>query len=666
MNKLKMGKIEIRNYKSLKNVDIFPKDILALVGQNNSGKSNVIRALELFFKASKSLINDECFYNHDIEEPISIFVTFNNLSEWERENFEPWMDGENLTVGRKIYCEDDSYKIKTYAVVTAPDVPEWLQIDKVKGAKIDEWWPEKDKLVVNGLDFGNDLGTSKPKVGEWKDKVEEFIEKNSDKLNWKETEIENPKGYDGVLKGALPEFIFIPAISDVSKEAKVDKTNPFGQLINSMIEKISSSKLDEVSDDIAKIENKLNRKGGTSRISEIDDIEGTLTGLMSEFMECGVEIEIPMPKLRDIFTRAKIYADDGIRTPIDTKGHGMQRSMIFTILRAYVQLLHIRKAEDRANERSTIFAIEEPELYLHPQSQRTLMSIFYEIAEGLDQVVYCTHSNLFVDIGSFDNICIMKKVNDSASHHSVPTQLDVQDLLDDLAARGITGTEEGIRNQYLNAFNSMINEGFFAKKVVIVEGDSEVYTLPIYADLLDFNLDKNNVSVVHCHGKNSMDRLLRIFNGFEIPTFVWFDGDKRNIVENDENKKDKVAVKATINLLELLNDPIPKIEDLETKVSSNYAVLEYDIETTLTDELENFNEMWEEASSVFGKTGKPLKHKFIAEKIIEIVESGENPEDVIPKTIIEIVDKIKDLSYEGSILHKHEYTDKPTKVPIDS
>jgi len=60
--------------------------------------------------------------------------------------------------------------------------------------------------------------------------------------------------------------------------------------------------------------------------------------------------------------------------------------MIFTILRAYAELSHSQKAGEKAGERSTIFAIEEPELYLHPQSQRTLMAVFDRLGEAVEAV----------------------------------------------------------------------------------------------------------------------------------------------------------------------------------------------------------------------------------------------------------------------------------------
>ena len=254
---MKIQKIEIKSYRSLHNLTIYPKDILALVGRNNSGKSNLIKALELFFESTTRLVNNECFYNHKTEEPIEIFITFEKLSDWEREQFEPWMDEDKLVVGREIvYSGADSYSINTLAITKVPE-PEWLREDIISGDKITEWWSKKDELKINGLDFGVELGTSKPGVGKWKEALKKFLDEHRDEIPWKKERHENPKGYPGVLKGALPEFIHIPAVRDISEEAKITKTNPFGQLINSVLVKISGEQKDAISKQLKEIETGL-------------------------------------------------------------------------------------------------------------------------------------------------------------------------------------------------------------------------------------------------------------------------------------------------------------------------------------------------------------------------------------------------------------------------
>jgi len=636
---MKIEKIGIKNFRSLKNVVINPKSILALVGRNNSGKSNVIKALELFFEGSVRLVNSECYYNHDPRHPIEILVTFNNLSEWETDKFKPWMDENKLVVGRQIICKDeDSYEMNHIATTRVPE-PEWLQEDAVSGAKISEWWEKRDELKINELDFGSGLGTSKPKVGKWKEAISNFLDKYSDRIPKKKKKLCNPKGYPNVLKGSLPAFIYVPSIRDISEEAKVLKTNPFGQLLNSVIEKISEEQKTIISGKLKEIETLLNRRENGDRISEIKSIESRLNKLMSELMDCDIEIEMAMPQLKEVFGGAKIYADDGLRTTIEMKGHGLQRSMIFTILRAYAELSHSKKAGERASERSTIFAVEEPELYLHPQSQRTLMNVFREIASGRDQVIYASQSSLFVDISYFDQICLMRREKKNDKYESTPTQLPISKFIEDLKARkGIPATEKGIRERYSHVFNPMINEGFFGDKVVIVEGPSEQYALPIYADALDFNFDKNNISVVHNHGKGQMDRLLRVFNGFKIPTYLWFDGDK--------NSDDSAMKNKTLELLNLLGNEITRIEDVITIVSDEYAVLESKLEVTLREELKDYDMLTQQAEKELGPSlGKPLKHRFIADKLKQKISEGESPRAVLPGTIIKIVNKIRNLKY---------------------
>jgi len=275
------------------------------------------------------------------------------------------------------------------------------------------------------------------------------------------------------------------------------------------------------------------------------------------------------------------------------------------------------------------------------------MSVLREIARERDQVIYSTQSSLFVDISHFDEICIMRREKREERYESYPTQLLMSTMIEDLKARkGIDATEEGMREQYSHAFNPMINEGVFADKVVVVEGPSEQYALPIYADALGYDLNRNNVSVVHSDGKGQMDRLLRVFNGFKIPTYPWFDGDKTN--------QDKAVRDKTLELLELLGEPVKKIEDVETIVSDSYAVLEHKLEEVLKDELEDYENMVKQAVKTLGPTGKPLKHRFIANMLKRRVDNGESSEEVLPKTIMNIVKKIKELTYSGSILQQLE------------
>ena len=46
---MKITHIQIENYRSIKNLELGFSNFLVLIGANNSGKSNILRALQYFF-----------------------------------------------------------------------------------------------------------------------------------------------------------------------------------------------------------------------------------------------------------------------------------------------------------------------------------------------------------------------------------------------------------------------------------------------------------------------------------------------------------------------------------------------------------------------------------------------------------------------------------------
>lgn len=260
---MKISKIEISNFRSFKEISLTPKNVCSLIGKNNSGKSNLLEALQVFFEDSKRLIEEESFHQKNTFEPIKIKLAFDNLNKWESEEFSSWIKEDKLTVERVFnYGSDSKITINTYAHLEKPS-QEWLDPDEIGPDLRDEYWNDrKDELTINGISFKEKLEESmdgnKPNVDTWEDKAEEFFSENRnhfDEEDIEEYRKENPRGYKGVLKGALPELIYIPAVRDLEEETKVKKSNPFGQLINSIIDEFSSEeetilseKLNEISD----------------------------------------------------------------------------------------------------------------------------------------------------------------------------------------------------------------------------------------------------------------------------------------------------------------------------------------------------------------------------------------------------------------------------------
>jgi len=630
-----IDQVEISNFRSFDRCTVDLNSLQAIVGRNNVGKSNLLKAIQLFMEASKRLLNEDCFHHHNVEEPIIIRVRFTNLNEWEQQKFDDWLyDDDTLIVERKFErTGEDSYNIDRYAVVREPE-PAWLKESEINGENIKEWWEAKEDLTVNGLDFGDQLGTSRPQVGEWEEIASEFVSEHRDNIPFEEVERTNPRGYKGVLKGGLPEFILIPAVREVSEASKITKTSPFGQLINSVLSQIAESRRETVKEAIDNIGSLLNR--GEDRLPAIDDFEEDLNDSIQEVSDIELEIAIDTPDIDDLLETAEVYARDGARTPIEAKGHGLQRSTIFTILRVYSNFA----TQEEETSKSTIFAFEEPEIYQHPQSQRTLLSAFRDIADSGDQVLYTTHSSHFVNVSRFDEVCIMRKEGGKGDFCTVPTQVGMDTVLEDLQRRHGKGTRGGIRNQYANAFDARISEGFFADKVVLVEGQSEKYILPIYARLLGYDFDRNNVAIVYPGtGKGQLDRLIRIFAGFDIPIYLIFD--------DDGNVGSK-----SIELAGLMGKDLTEVNSIKTTIGDKLTVFEGEIEDVLEEEIDEYRKWSEEVKQEWGKCGKPLRHRYMAVQIEERINNGASPEEVIPQSIQQIVKKVSDLNTSVNVFER--------------
>jgi putative ATP-dependent endonuclease of OLD family len=235
-------------------------------------------------------------------------------------------------------------------------------------------------------------------------------------------------------------------------------------------------------------------------------------------------------------------------------GMGVQASISIAILKAYSEL-------NLANK-SPIF-IDEPELYLHPQAQRNFYRILQDLAkdkydeegnlirEGT-QIFYTTHSPNFLSAGNFDSIYIVRKTRDDGTYLKYG---DVDLFIEDISLRlGVTTSPEDLLLRYKNAYENTgdtqkTNEGFFAKKIILVEGQTEALLLPLFFDYTSFDYIKEGISIVRCGNKSEIDRFFRLYSEFGIPCYIIFDGDK-HLEGTDEEEENIKRNKAILSLFE--------------------------------------------------------------------------------------------------------------------
>ena len=164
------------------------------------------------------------------------------------------------------------------------------------------------------------------------------------------------------------------------------------------------------------------RDENEARLTVLTAVEEKIRVLVSKMMPgiASVRLDVTLDEVKEVFSRGvSVWVDDGKDTEVLRKGHGMQRCVVFAFLQALVmnrrgQLL-IAEGERRAGEHqertdSIILAIEEPELYIHPQLKRTVFAVLREFGQN-DQVIYSTHDPALVDLTAYHQVAVVRKVS---------------------------------------------------------------------------------------------------------------------------------------------------------------------------------------------------------------------------------------------------------------
>ena len=645
--------VHIKNFRSCKDVKIEFGSMHSLVGANNAGKSSILRALDFFFNPSSSKVDDETFWNRDTTLTIWVEIIFSNLTESEKGKLSGYLqpdDTFHVARSAKIHAttedpdrassDESKVAISQHFCKLMPTL-DWLNSTKINGSSIDEWWRKKEELVINGNSFSDFVGGSRPNVTGWKQKAEEFTQQYLTPDDYHESWSDNPSGYAGVLKAVLPLFILVPAVRDVTDEAKVTKTNPLGRLLHAVIESVTDEQRDILDKSLKEMQKKLNRGSGTDRLPAIVETEERLNSVLKEYMNCDLEIEFQTPTLDVVLTTPKIFADDGFRNVVENKGHGLQRAIIFSIIRCYSELI-TGKGEQK--KRTMIFAVEEPELYMHPQAQRTIRRVFKNISENSDQVIYSTHSSLLLDVSDFDQIIrvesLVTQTNGKKLVQTRVWQLPIASMIKDVSNRhpGATPTEHSIRELYANAYHPLRAEGFFAQKIILVEGPTEQYSIPIYAEAAGYQLDNLNIGIVDCGGKGQMDRLYRIFNELGISCYMLFDYDKDN--------PDGEIIAKSKELLQLCGQAVDSPNTV--LVCENFAYFPHKWETDLATEINGFEQLTSDARRSMGlsaESGKPLVARYVARTL-----TAKHPPEV-PHSLKAIIEKAINVCWTRSCLN---------------
>ena len=310
---------------------------------------------------------------------------------------------------------------------------------------------------------------------------------------------------------------------------------------------------------------------------------------------------------------------------------GAQASITIAILRAY--------SEIKLGGGNPIF-IDEPELFLHPQAQRNLYKILRKIADEMNIQIFCTtHSPYFLSLESFDEIFVVRKTKEKGTYIR---NAEIDKFIEDLRIRWGKNTDATtLKLYYKNAFEQTADsisslEAFFAKKVILVEGESEALILPYFFEKIGFDYVKEKITIVKCGSKNELDRFYRLYSEFGIPCFVIFDGDKDKGNEEEQRKINN-------ELFDIIGET--EIRDFpDGEVHKNYLGFEYDFNYAL--KKAGFKDVYNE--------GNPKKSPKGLTFFRNVKNQVDNGEAHVPDWISEIRRKIENLPEEIESVLKRE------------
>lgn len=519
------------------------KPFQSLIGENNSGKSNILNAIDIFLSAGSGGVEANDF--NDADQPIVIIARFSIKSDSLRKIWKPYLINDELLLEKHLWVEFDEGKDKTtikneYHGYQA-DPKEWyLSARKIK-EKLGERPRWKEVVKQNGLPEYF-LNNGNCNAVDFNKGLSKYLLENE--VEYDEPDISSTQalGLQSYVIASLPKFYLLEAQSNYSDETDRRSSNTtFRRLMADLTDRIikNDPKYVEIEGALNTINNLLNESDPKSengvRLESLSTIESKLKTILSNLMPSveQVRLKVTTEDIKTIFSKGvELSVDDGVETDVLLKGHGLQRCIIFSLLQALILNERNQLVEDASTEIDNspiILGIEEPELYIHPQ----LGKLFYDVLRLFsekDQVIYTTHSPRFIDVYNYESIGIVSKSRDNGSKVTSCDQTQFEDLLEKKIFKGLT------------QLNSDINELFFAKKVLLVEGPEDKIAVTEVAKklgLVSNRLEEIEITIIVAGGKQAIPFFARVLNSFSIEYAVLHDTDLRSEMESSDRETEE-------------------------------------------------------------------------------------------------------------------------------
>jgi len=253
----------------------------------------------------------------------------------------------------------------------------------------------------------------------------------------------------------------------------------------------------------------------------------------------------------------------------------------------------------------TILAIEEPESHLHPTLQRLIYKDV--ITTSKTSVLLTTHSTHITSVAPLKSIVHLFRPQNEATSVKSTTNINLE-------PHEIMDVE-----RYIDANRGEI---YFGKGVIVVEGIAEEYLIPVFADKLKLSLDRYGIVVCNINSTN-FSPYLSLLSKLGIPYVVITDGDYYQINNTGLEPKRKYHVMESDGVLE-------------------WGYLGFEIIGKTLVELEHISDSdiptdYDEQEKLFERHGCYIGHYTLEVDIMDVCPSAEL-KDIISQVFSELTD----------------------------
>ena len=354
---IRLESIRIKGFRGFRNIEMDFENTSVLVGANNSGKTTILKALQIALTNTHFISNDDFFYCDDyIDDTIIIDVLFKPIDAEEKAISEFDDNWSDVFKTERIGIDSEGNQIMAFRTI----IKENNKTFRKKQYYIDQW-----ELFIDG------------------------------ETNWYDYHYESELSF---YFDEIP-FVYIEANRDILDDIK-SKSSYLGRILSSL------EFTAEAKQTIEKLISELN----TATI----DSSAVLTDLQKTLMELDTAMDNPRNNVQlTSFTKKIRDLNKGIRInysefSMDYHGMGTRSWSSMLVLKSFLNLNQKFHVE---NEKCyfPIIAIEEPESHLHPNAQKKL---YRQINDIVGQKIISTHSNYIASNAKLNQIRSLSKIND--------------------------------------------------------------------------------------------------------------------------------------------------------------------------------------------------------------------------------------------------------------